>query len=218
MEAMTHVLKPVASAPTTRYAFLTQLSHTALVAYFAFSLLCDLRVLLAKRGNDAAAAAAATQTLDTVGDYAFAVMFVFTSLVGLVFWSLFLYDQELILPRSYQAYYPLDINLFQHGAVVLLMCLEVILCPHSNRSLMGELVAVLFFGLAYLVWTLLGVSYNGGWPYAFLRKLDLLGHAIFNLVGVAIMVVALFVSRVARGIFNPPVHVTSSVEHKKKKS
>lgn len=199
-----------------RYAFLTQLTHTLIMAYFGFMLVCDASTLF----GSSASRSSSNTALRVIGDYLFTVSFVFAWLVGVIFWALFLYDQELILPRSYQAHYPLELNLFQHGGVVLLMCLEAVICPHSNQSLVSEFLMVLLLGLSYLGWTLLGVHLNGGrWPYAFQSKMDLSGHALFNLVGAAIMLATFVLSRLARWLFNPSevVHTTKQQNTNSKK-
>jgi hypothetical protein len=135
-----------------------------------------------------------------LNDYLFVLLFVFTSLVGFMFWGLFLYDQELILPKSVQAFYPQDLNLFQHGAVMLFMWLQALLCAHKNRNAYAELLVVLFFGLLYLLWTFLLVHLNGRWPYAFQKDMDIGGHATFNLIGAVLIAVAFLMARGLRGV------------------
>jgi hypothetical protein len=137
--------------------------------------------------------------LNAINDYAFVLLFVFTSLVGLMFWGLFLTDPELILPRSVQHFYPQDLNYFQHGAVMLLMWLEAAVCrTHKNRDVIGELALVLAAGLLYLAWTFALVHLNGQWPYAFQKDMDLRGHAGFNLIGAGVIMLAFFLARAVR--------------------
>ncbi len=214
-------------AHTRRYAFLTQLTHTALTGYFTFLVVYDLYHLiattapspspsssakaLAKKKAPEPTSSSTAERLNALNDYLFVLHFVFTSLVGLMFWGLFVYDQELILPRSVQHYYPQDLNYFQHGAVMLLMWLEAVVCrrAHRNRSAAAELALVLAFGLLYLVWTFALVQLNGGqWPYAFQRDMDLRGHAAFNLVGAGVIVVAFALARGVRALLNPNPRAT----------
>lgn len=146
---------------------------------------------------------AGKKRLNRLNDYLTVLLFVFTSLVGIMFWAIFFYDQELILPKNVEKYYPYDLNLFQHGIVMLLMWLEVVVCAHKNRSLLGEAALILAFGLGYLLWTALVVQLNGGvWPYAFQKDMDVQAHVIFNFVGALMMIVALLLSRAARAVFH----------------
>jgi hypothetical protein len=143
--------------------------------------------------------------LNAINDYAFVLLFVFTSLVGLMFWGLFLTDPELILPRSVQHFYPQDLNYFQHGAVMLLMWLEAVVCrTHKNRSVVGELALVLAAGLLYLAWTFALVHLNGQWPYAFQKDMDLRGHTGFNLIGTGVIMLAFFLARAVRAALGQP--------------
>jgi hypothetical protein len=218
---------------THRYAFLTQLTHTALAGYFTFLVVYDLYHLIAttptpppsssakaRKKKPEPTSSSTAKRLNALNDYLFVLLFVFTSLVGLMFWGLFFYDQELILPRSVQHYYPQDLNYFQHGAVMLLMWLEAVVCrrAHRNRSAAAELALVLAFGLLYLVWTFALVRLNGGqWPYAFQRDMDLRGHAAFNLVGAGVIVVAFALARGVRALLNPNPRATGAAPHAGKK-
>jgi len=101
--------------------------------------------------------------------------------VGVLFWSIFFYDRELIFPKSLDSVYPFDLNLFQHGIISVLMWLEWLFFQYQISF--GKHIGILvYFSLFYTVWLYIQKLVFGNFPYPFYDNLDMMGHVIFNVV------------------------------------
>lgn len=115
-----------------------------------------------------------------VKDLVFAsAAFPFGMFVGLVFWSLWAVDRELILPARYDPYFPSWANHLMHTTVLPLQLGELLLCRHSypGRRLGGAITAGLTF--AYLVWINVIYYYGGFWVYPVFQVLTEAQRAVF---------------------------------------
>jgi len=108
--------------------------------------------------------------------------FPFGMFVGIVFWSLWAVNRELILPARYDPYFPSWANHLMHTTVLPLQLGELILCHHSypSRRLGGAITASLTF--AYLVWINIIYYYGGFWVYPVFQVLTEAQRLVFMLV------------------------------------
>lgn len=82
-------------------------------------------------------------------EYFFTVLFVVNQIVSLLFWGLYFYNQEIILPKAMEKYYPFHVNLFQHGIINVLSWGELLF--HRQQGRLGlDILAVSGLTAAYI--------------------------------------------------------------------
>lgn len=92
--------------------------------------------------------------------------------VGLSFWGIYAVDRELILPKSFDPYFPTWLNHVMHTNILFFILAELIVTfrmyPRRNEGL-----AILSaFMLAYMVWVHYIYFHTGGWVYPILAVLN----------------------------------------------
>eukprot|EP01098_Paradermamoeba_levis_P001549 TRINITY_DN11825_c0_g1_i1.p2 TRINITY_DN11825_c0_g1~~TRINITY_DN11825_c0_g1_i1.p2 ORF type:complete len:159 (-),score=39.77 TRINITY_DN11825_c0_g1_i1:150-626(-) len=128
-------------------------------------------------------------------DYFFFLLFNLSVMVGFLFWSLFFYDRELVLPAHMDAIYPWPLNLYQHGVVALIVWADLSFFYHPHRTISKNLMIVIAFSLFYIAWLHICFQFNREFPYPILNKIqDFNGHLIFYLVTISIELVVAFIS------------------------
>lgn len=101
-----------------------------------------------------------------------ALAFPLSMFVGLSFWGIYAVDRELILPRSFDPYFPTWLNHIMHTNILFFILVELIITfrmyPRRNQGL-----AILSaFMLAYMVWVHYIYFRTGGWVYPILAVLN----------------------------------------------
>eukprot|EP01102_Stenamoeba_stenopodia_P011861 TRINITY_DN3673_c0_g1_i2.p1 TRINITY_DN3673_c0_g1~~TRINITY_DN3673_c0_g1_i2.p1 ORF type:complete len:306 (-),score=41.53 TRINITY_DN3673_c0_g1_i2:21-938(-) len=138
-----------------QFKFLTQLNHISQGLFFLFSIFNDLRLLVG--GKNAPKPSPVQKFIDSM----FVLLFCVASMVGILFWSIFFYDRELILPAAVEQFYPRELNLFQHGWTAVLMWIEGLLVNHHYYELLPHVINLLFVTVSYGLWTIYLKSQNG---------------------------------------------------------
>eukprot|EP01102_Stenamoeba_stenopodia_P011864 TRINITY_DN3673_c0_g1_i8.p1 TRINITY_DN3673_c0_g1~~TRINITY_DN3673_c0_g1_i8.p1 ORF type:complete len:226 (-),score=38.06 TRINITY_DN3673_c0_g1_i8:240-917(-) len=172
-----------------QFKFLTQLNHISQGLFFLFSIFNDLRLLVG--GKNAPKPSPVQKFIDSM----FVLLFCVASMVGILFWSIFFYDRELILPAAVEQFYPRELNLFQHGWTAVLMWIEGLLVNHHYYELLPHVINLLFVTVSYGLWTIYLKSQNGAWPYPFQDQLTPAAHALFYLCAVPIAIIVMFLGK-----------------------
>ncbi|XP_008325807.1 androgen-dependent TFPI-regulating protein [Cynoglossus semilaevis] len=90
--------------------------------------------------------------------------------VVVLFWTIFVYDRELVYPATIDTFFPPWINHAVHTVVLPLLLGEVLLQPHVYPQTKNALAALGAVSLAYMLWILWVYSSTGIWVY------PILGH------------------------------------------
>jgi hypothetical protein len=111
-----------------QWKFLTFWNMWIQLVYFSLSLLNNL---FGSHSSDKASAS----NLQKARDFFFATLaFPIGQFVGIVFWSLFMLDRELVFPVRYDAYFPTYINHMMHTTVIPAQFLELVMLYHIYPS------------------------------------------------------------------------------------
>ncbi|MBZ3875533.1 Androgen-dependent TFPI-regulating protein [Sciurus carolinensis] len=102
-----------------------------------------------------------------------------STFVFLVFWTIFLYDRELVYPKVLDDIFPVWMNHAMHTFILPFTLLEVILRPHHYPSKKTGIMLLAAGTLAYTSRVLWIYSETGRWVYPMLGKLSPLGLAAF---------------------------------------
>jgi len=163
-----------------RRKFLTYLNHEIQTVYCLFAALVGL--LSVARGKTHH-----YTIFNKVVDYFYFVCLIFASMVGILFWSIFFYDRSKILPKEYEAFYPMTINLFQHGFVAVNMWMELILIRHRvSKSYKLDLIIISVIAVMYTIWLFVIKKNLGTFPYPFLNDFTAPQLALFILCSVGL--------------------------------
>merc|ERR1712080_693844 len=113
--------------------------------------------------------------------------------VGIIFWSLWHVDRELVLPERYDPFFPAWLNPCMHSVVIPLQMLEMFLLHHTypSRSFGGSLTAI--FCLTYLVWLNVVLYVGGFWVYPVFEVLPV-GWRIVFMITCSFMGLGLYVA------------------------
>eukprot|EP01113_Clastostelium_recurvatum_P010098 TRINITY_DN14952_c0_g1_i2.p1 TRINITY_DN14952_c0_g1~~TRINITY_DN14952_c0_g1_i2.p1 ORF type:complete len:266 (-),score=39.76 TRINITY_DN14952_c0_g1_i2:18-707(-) len=155
--------------PYFQYQFLTMLNHIAQTIFFLVAALSDV---------------IPWRPLRRFTTYAYTILLPIASIVGILFWSIYLYDQDLMIPKERNFDYPMALNKFQHGYVSLLMWMELFLravrraSPAHARDddivppLRVQMTSTAIVAILYIGWMHVTKVWAGGFPYPFLNLLD----------------------------------------------
>lgn len=141
--------------------------------YFSISLLNSLF------GSNAKEKAKASR-LQRLRDYFFSTLaFPIGLFVGIIFWSLWHIDRELVFPKAFDKFFPNYINHMMHTTVLPAQLLELILLYHIYPSKLKGMLTTILFCMTYLSWTLVVAHYGGIWVYPIFAVLDPVPRAAF---------------------------------------
>jgi len=107
-----------------------------------------------------------THRLTKVRDILFAsAAFPIGMFVGIIFWSLWAVDRELVFPARYDVYIPSLVNHLMHTTVIPLQLGQLMLVKHKypSRAIGYTITATLC--MAYLAWVNIIYYYGGFWVY-----------------------------------------------------
>jgi len=103
--------------------FLTIINHLLHILFFAGSLLLGLKDLYKIVEKN--------KTPHSLINDLFALVWTVASMVGILFWSIYFYDRELILPKVHDSVYPCELNMYQHGIIAVIMWFEWLFFYHD---------------------------------------------------------------------------------------
>ncbi|XP_028324785.1 androgen-dependent TFPI-regulating protein [Gouania willdenowi] len=104
--------------------------------------------------------------------------------VVLLFWSIFVYDRELVYPATIDTFFPPWINHAMHTIVLPILLGEVLVQPHTFPQTKHALALLGVVGGAYLFWILWVYMSVGIWVYPLLGLFStpgLVGFFFFNM-------------------------------------
>ena len=99
--------------------------------------------------------------------------------VGVIFWTLFYIDRELVFPLVLDEIFPNYINHMLHTTVIPFQLLELILLHHIYPKRKTGLATIFIFIALYLTWTLIVAHLGGFWVYPIFKVLGPVQRAIF---------------------------------------
>ena len=99
--------------------------------------------------------------------------------VGVIFWTLFYIDRELVFPLVLDEIFPNYINHMLHTTVIPFQLLELILLHHVYPKRKTGLATIFIFIALYLTWTLIVAHLGGFWVYPIFKVLGPVQRAIF---------------------------------------
>merc|ERR1712241_267698 len=114
-----------------------------------------------------------TKRLHGVRDLVFAsAAFPIGMFVGIIFWSIWAVDRELIFPKVLDQYFPAILNHLMHTTVIPLQLGQLLLVKHNfpSRSKGFTITAILCLG--YLVWINYIYYMTGFWVYPVIKVLS----------------------------------------------
>ncbi|XP_010621165.1 androgen-dependent TFPI-regulating protein isoform X2 [Fukomys damarensis] len=113
-------------------------------------------------------------------DLLFATLaFPICTFVFLAFWTIFLYDRELIYPKVLDGMFPGWLNHAMHSFIFLFSLIEIILRPHHYPPRKTGLTLLAISSVGYISRILWLHSKTGQWVYPVLAKLSPLGLTAF---------------------------------------
>eukprot|EP00743_Colponemidia_sp_Colp-15_P002326 GILK01002521.1.p1 GENE.GILK01002521.1~~GILK01002521.1.p1 ORF type:complete len:260 (-),score=40.67 GILK01002521.1:167-889(-) len=193
----------------TKFTFLTNIGHLVHLVLFGLSTIESAQEVLLRR-----VPAGEKTLIDTL----FGVSFVLSTIIGILFWALFFYNRELILPVAFESVYPASLNLYQHGVVAVLVWIKMILWRHeydTQRQHEVRRMGIICGG--YVAMTVVVFFASGSHIYPFMKEFSTSFLALFYFVA---FLVALGVNELGRWM-NRQLWRTSSltrtIDRKKKK-
>ncbi|XP_037375116.1 androgen-dependent TFPI-regulating protein [Talpa occidentalis] len=118
--------------------------------------------------------------LTALRDLLFATLaFPISTFVFLSFWSLFLYNRELVYPKVLDDLFPEWLNHAMHTSILLPTLVEIILRPHGYPKKKKGLSLFTIASFAYITRVLWIYSETGTWVYPVFDKLSPVGLAAF---------------------------------------
>lgn len=120
--------------------------------------------------------------LQKIRDFFFATLaFPIGQFVGIVFWTLFYINRELVFPVAFDKFFPNYINHMMHTTVIPAQLLELVLLYHIYPSKKKGIFTTFFFCALYLSWTLVVAHVGGVWVYPIFQVLEPVPRAAFML-------------------------------------
>lgn len=102
-----------------------------------------------------------------------------SAFIFLAFWSIFLYNRELIYPKAIEGIFPAWLNHAMHTTILPFSLGEIILRPYHYPSRKTGLTLLAAAGLAYIGRVLWLYFETGTWVYPVFAQLSPFGLAVF---------------------------------------
>ncbi|XP_061667888.1 androgen-induced gene 1 protein isoform X2 [Syngnathoides biaculeatus] len=171
------------------WKFLTFIDLVIQAVFFAVCVLIDVSSLLTKAGENREQE---RQLRKLIGlrDWMMAVLaFPVGAFVVFTFWSLYLYDRELVYPKLLDNFIPQWLNHGMHTTVLPFIIIEMRTTHHRYPSRPCGLAAVCCFGVGYILWTCWVQQVTGMWVYPVLERITPLARVVFFCVLTAVICV-----------------------------
>lgn len=161
------------------WKFLTFINLVIQAIFFGICVLTDLSSLLTK-GNDNQEQERQLRKLISLRDWMMAVLaFPIGVFVVTMFWSIYLYDRELVYPKLLDNFIPTWLNHGMHTTVLPFILIEMRTTHHEYPSKRFGLVAVCTFSVSYILWVCWIYHVTGVWVYPLLEHLGSGAKVIF---------------------------------------
>ncbi|XP_034964736.2 androgen-induced gene 1 protein isoform X2 [Zootoca vivipara] len=161
------------------WKFLTFINLVIQAVFFGICVLTDLSSLLTK-GNDSQEQERQLRKLISLRDWMMAVLaFPIGVFVVTMFWSIYIYDRELVYPKLLDNFIPPWLNHGMHTTVLPFILIEMRTTHHEYPSRTCGLVAVCTFSVGYILWVCWIYHVTGVWVYPLLEYLGSGAKIIF---------------------------------------
>ncbi|XP_013908023.1 PREDICTED: androgen-dependent TFPI-regulating protein isoform X1 [Thamnophis sirtalis] len=125
-------------------------------------------------------------TMTSIKDLIFSsLVFPVATFVFATFWSIYLYDRNLVYPKYLDSIVPEWINHGMHTLVFLLVLVEMFVIPHKYPAVGKSLTILGMAALAYLLWIFYFFAKTGKWLYPIFKFLSPVGMIAF--AGIAVV-------------------------------
>jgi len=173
------------------HRFLTFINHEFQTIYALLSFVVDIYFLMKTKTRNSSGS-----IIRDILDRVFFLNLILSSMVGIIFWSIFFYEKELIMTKQAEQVYTVEQNIYQHGIVAINMWLEMLLIPHfvSQRFLTDVSITFLFC-ITYIIWVFLNANITGSFPYPFMNLFTPMQHVLFYAVVLSLTGVVLVIFR-----------------------
>lgn len=188
-----------------RLKFLTIWGHLLQVGYYIFAALVD--VYNQCRGSPCS-------KLKQARDWWFSTLvFPITFLVFILFWGLFAYDRELVMPKRLDAEIDPLFNHIVHTFIIFWALMEPLVTEITIPKKRQGLLAIAFFGVSYTVWSYIIFLNIGKWVYPILNILSDVQRVLFILVAYFLIVCLFFSTRAYQKKFGRAALVAAKKTH-----
>ncbi|XP_041814625.1 androgen-induced gene 1 protein isoform X1 [Chelmon rostratus] len=161
------------------WKFLTFIDLVIQAVFFGVCVLIDVSSLLTK-GGDSREQERQLRKLIGLRDWMMAVLaFPVGAFVVFTFWTLYLYDRDLVYPRLLDNFIPQWLNHGMHTTVLPFIIIEMRTTHHRYPSRSWGLAAVCCFGVGYILWTCWVHQVTGVWVYPVLERIAPLARVVF---------------------------------------
>ncbi|KAF4092274.1 hypothetical protein AMELA_G00019020 [Ameiurus melas] len=161
------------------WKFLTFIDLVIQAVFFGVCVLTDLSSLLMK-GTANVEQERQLRKLIGLRDWMMAVLaFPVGVFVVTMFWSLYLYDRNLVYPRLLDNFIPQWLNHGMHTTVLPFIIIEMRTTRHLYPSRVCGLLAVCCFCVGYVLWMCWVYNATGVWVYPLLEHIDTVARVVF---------------------------------------
>ncbi|XP_016517610.1 androgen-induced gene 1 protein isoform X1 [Poecilia formosa] len=167
--------------------------------FFGLCVLIDVSSLLTK-GADSREQERQLKKLIGLRDWMMAVLaFPVGAFVVFTFWTLYLYDRELVYPKLLDNFIPQWLNHGMHTTVLPFIIIEMRTTHHSYPRRSWGLAAVCLFGVGYILWTCWVHQVTGVWVYPVLERITPLARVAFFSAMTAVICIMYVLGEILNG-------------------
>nr|XP_020442290.1 androgen-induced gene 1 protein isoform X1 [Monopterus albus] len=161
------------------WKFLTFIDLVIQAVFFGLCVLIDVSSLLTK-GGASREQERQLRKLISLRDWMMAILaFPVGAFVVFTFWTLYLYDRELVYPKLLDSFIPQWLNHGMHTTVLPFIIIEMRTTHHRYPSRSWGLAGVCCLGIGYILWTCWVHQVTGVWVYPVLERIAPLARVIF---------------------------------------
>ncbi|XP_061115206.1 androgen dependent TFPI regulating protein 1 [Conger conger] len=156
-----------------RWKYLTFINLVLQTVFFGFCFLTDvIQMLLAPKR--------VPLRLVKIRDAVFTILvFPVGMFVVMSFWSLYVFDRELVYPKFFDDIIPTWLNHALHTVIFPLLLIQLCLQHHQYHSRAKGILGLALFAMLYLSWVLWVHHASGIWVYPIMAKLSPGGLVLF---------------------------------------
>lgn len=108
-----------------------------------------------------------------VKDFIFAALaFPTAAYVSVIFWSVYAFNRDMILPAKYFEIFPWWLNQIVHTNVLVWMIVEHFFTRYQSQNTKLEVASLALWSLSYLTWVFVIKHFAGVWIYPFMNVLS----------------------------------------------
>ncbi|XP_073483524.1 androgen-induced gene 1 protein isoform X1 [Aquarana catesbeiana] len=161
------------------WKFLTFIDLVIQAVFFGICVLSDLSYLLTK-GSDSLEQERQLKKLRFLRDWMLAVLaFPVGVFVVTMFWTLYIYDRELVYPKLLDNFIPPWLNHGMHTTVLPFILIEMRTAHHQYPRRSCGLVTVSCFAISYILWVCWVHHVTGIWVYPLLEHITSVAKIFF---------------------------------------